>query len=428
VSDLPDLNVTKIAIVGAGFGGLNAARTLAGYDVDVTLIDRHNFHTFQPLLYQVATAGLNAADVAHPVRGVFWKQRNVTFRNGTVTGVDWERRELALDDGAPVPFQGLILAAGAGTNWFGVPGASEHAFPLYSLADAVRLRNHLLAQVEWAVTHPEDAEAALTWVLVGGGPTGVETAGALAELVDHVLIKDFPELDLEHRARIVLVELADALLGPFAPTLQENARHTLEKRGVEVLLGEQVESVGPDEVCLASGLRLASHTVVWAAGVRANALVDVLGLEQGPGGRIVVDETLGVPGHPNVYAVGDVALIPGPDGTPLPGVAQVAIQSGRHAAHQVARTFGRAGQAQPFHYKDKGIMATIGRRAAVAQLPSGLKLKGTLGWWSWLVLHLIYLIGFRNRLSVMIDWTWNYFTWDRGPRLILWTDRPERWQ
>ncbi len=417
---------TRVAVVGAGFGGLNAAKTLAHYDVDVTLLDRHNFHTFQPLLYQVATAGLNAADVAHPVRAVFWKQPNVMFRNATVTGVDWDEQVLAVDEGDPVPFDGLILAAGAGTNWFGVPGASEYAFPLYSLADALRLRNHLLAQVEWADQHPEDAEACLTWVVVGGGPTGVETAGALGELVDHVLSKDFPELDLPRRSRILLVELADALLTPFAAKLQDNAKHTLEKRGVEVRLGEQVASVGPAEVELSSDVRIASRTVVWAAGVRANALVDVLGLEQGPGGRIVVDETLGVPGHPNVYAVGDVAVIPGPDGRPLPGVAQVAIQSGRHAAHQVARTFGRAGPAQPFRYKDKGIMATIGRRAAVAQLPSGLKLQGTLGWWSWLLLHLIYLIGFRNRLSVMVNWTWNYFTWDRGPRLILWTDRPGR--
>jgi NADH:quinone reductase (non-electrogenic) len=417
---------TQVAIIGAGFGGLNAARALKGCDVDVTLIDRNNFHTFQPLLYQVATAGLNAADVAHPVRAVFWKQGNVSFRHAAVTGVDWDQRVLSVDEGDPVPFDGLIIAAGAGTNWFGVPGAAEHAFPLYSLADALRLRNHLLAQAEWADRNRDEADPALTWVVVGGGPTGVETAGALAELVTHVLRRDFPGLDLPRRSRIVLIELADALLGSFAPSLRENARATLAKRGVEVLLGEQVASVGPDEVVLASGPRIPTQTVVWAAGVRAGALVDVLGLEQGPGGRIVVDQTLAVPGQPNVYAIGDVALIPGEDGQPLPGVAQVAIQSGIHAAHSVARTFGQAGPAPPFRYKDKGIMATIGRRAAVAQLPSGLKLRGTLGWWAWLGLHLVYLIGFRNRLSVMVNWTWNYFTWDRGPRLILWTERSNR--
>ena len=416
----------KVAIIGAGFGGLNAARALKGADVEVTLIDRNNFHTFQPLLYQVATSGLNAADVAHPVRGVFWKQPNVTFRNASVTGVDWQEQVLTLDDGDPVAFNGLIVAAGAGTNYFGVPGAAEHSFPLYSLADALTLRNHLLARVEWAHAHPDEAEAALTWVIVGGGPTGVEVAGALAELVHHVLRKDFPGMAIDQRARIVLVELADRLLTPFDPKLSANARRTLEKRNVEVRLDEQVESVAADAVTLAGGERIPAETVVWAAGVRANALVDVLGLEQGPGGRIVVDETLAVPGPPNVYAVGDVALIPDGDGGTLPGVAQVAIQSGRHAAGQLTRTFGRAGHPQPFRYKDKGIMATVGRRAAVAQFPNGFALKGTLGWWSWLVLHLVYLIGFRNRLSVMVNWTWNYFTWDRGPRLILWTDRPRR--
>jgi len=413
----------RVVIIGAGFGGLNAARELKGADVEVTLIDRNNFHTFAPLLYQVATSGLNAADVAHPVRGVFWKQPNVTFRNASVTGVDWEEQVVEVDDGDPVAFDGLIVAAGAGTNFFGVPGAAEHSLPLYSLADALALRNHLLARVEWAHAHPDEADVALTWVIVGGGPTGVEMAGALAELVQHVLRKDFPELDLDRRARIVLVELADRLLTPFVPKLSANARRALEKRSVEVRLDQQVESVAEDAVTLAGGERIPAHTVVWAAGVKASPLAEHLGLPLGPGGRIVVEPTLGVAGHPNVYAIGDVAVIPGEDGRPLPGVAQVAMQSGRHAARQLTRTFGRAGRPEPFHYKNKGIMATIGRRAAVAQFPNGFTLRGTLGWWSWLGLHLVYLIGFRNRLSVMVNWTWNYFTWDRGPRLILWTDR-----
>ncbi|HEY5886398.1 MAG TPA: NAD(P)/FAD-dependent oxidoreductase [Acidimicrobiales bacterium] len=416
----------RVAVIGAGFGGLNAARAFKGVDVDVTLIDRNNFHTFQPLLYQVATAGLNAADVAHPVRGVFWNQANVAFRHASVTGVDWDEQLVEVDDGEPVPYDGLILAAGAGTNFFGVPGAAEHSLPLSSVADSLALRNHLLSRVEWADVHPDEADAALTWVIVGGGPTGVEMAGALAELVHHVLRKDFPDLDLGRRSRIVLVELADRLLTPFAPKLSANARHTLEKRGVGVLLDQQVESVEEDAVTLAGGERIPTDTVVWAAGVKANALVERLGLPLGPGGRIVVEPTLGVPGHPNVYAVGDVAVIPGEDGRPLPGVAQVAMQSGRHAARQLTRTFGRAGSPEPFHYKNKGIMATIGRRAAVAQFPNGFTLRGTLGWWSWLGLHLVYLIGFRNRLSVLVNWTWNYFTWDRGPRLILWADRPRR--
>ncbi|MET0880572.1 MAG: NAD(P)/FAD-dependent oxidoreductase, partial [Acidimicrobiales bacterium] len=380
----------RVVIIGAGFGGLNAARELKGADVEVTLIDRNNFHTFAPLLYQVATSGLNAADVAHPVRGVFWKQPNVTFRNASVTGVDWEEQVVEVDDGDAVAFDGLIIAAGAGTNFFGVPGAAEHSLPLYSLADALALRNHLLARVEWAHAHPDEADAALTWVIVGGGPTGVEMAGALAELVHHVLHKDFPDLDLDRRSRIVLVELADRLLTPFVPKLSANARQALEKRNVEVRLDQQVESVAEDAVTLAGGERIPAHTVVWAAGVKANPLVEHLGLSLGPGGRIVVEPTLGVPGHPNVYAIGDVAVIPGEDGGPLPGVAQVAMQSGRHAARQLSRTFGRAGRPEPFHYKNKGIMATIGRRAAVAQFPNGFTLRGTLGWWSWLVLHLVY--------------------------------------
>ena len=416
----------RVAVIGAGFGGLNAARHLRHADVAVTLVDANNFHTFQPLLYQVATAGLNAADVAHAVRGVFWKQGNVTFRNAAVTGVDWDERVLTVDDGEPVAFDGLVIAAGAGTNHFGVEGAAEHSLPLYSLTEAIALRNHLLDRVEHAHAHPDDAEAALTWVIVGGGPTGVEMAGAMAELIHHVLRRDFPDLDLDHHARVVLVEMADRLLTPFAPKLSENARRTLEHRNVEVRLDVQVDAVTADRVVLAGGEEIPTHTVVWAAGVKANSLVDVLGLEQGRGGRIVVDRTLAVPGRQDVYAVGDVALIPGDDGAPLPGLAQVAIQSGRHAARQLERTARGERAPEPFHYKDKGIMATIGRRAAVAQFPSGFTLRGTLGWWSWLGLHLVYLIGFRNRLSVLVNWTWNYFTWDRGPRLILWTDRPRR--
>ena len=296
---------------------------------------------------------------------------------------------MEVDDGDPVAFDGLIIAAGAGTNFFGVPGAAEHSLPLSSLADALALRNHLLARVEWAHAHPDEADAALTWVIVGGGPTGVEMAGALAELVHHVLRKDFPDLDLGRRSRIVLVELADRLLTPFVPKLSANARQALEKRNVEVRLDQQVESVAEDAVTLAGGERIPAHTVVWAAGVKANPLVEHLGLPLGAGGRIVVEPTLGVPGHPDVYAIGDVAVIPGEDGRPLPGVAQVAMQSGRHAARQLTRTFGRAGPPEPFHYKNKGIMATIGRRAAVAQFPNGFTLRGTLGWWSWLVLHLV---------------------------------------
>lgn len=407
----------RVVVIGAGFGGLAAARRLERTPVDVTLVDRNNFHTFQPLLYQVATAGLNVADVAYPVRGVFHRAGNVDFRRGTVTGVDWEARQLLFDGDPPLAFDNLIVAAGSSPNFFGVPGADTFGFPLYSLEDAARLRNHILDRYERAYVRPELADdGALRIVIVGGGPTGVEVAGAMSDLVGQVLAKDFHKM-APHQA-IVLVQAGDVLLPPFSDGAHEYTKAALEQRGVDIRLGQQVVEIEPTRVHLASGDVLKAHTLIWAAGIRANPLADALDLPQGRGGRIPVGSDLGVTDRPGVYVVGDVAEIDDDSGGHLPQLAQVAIQSGQHAADEVLRR--SAGEPSlPFVYKDKGIMATIGRRAAVVELPNGPKLTGRVAWWAWAVLHLMYLLGVRNRLSVVTNWTWQYFTADRGPRLIF---------
>jgi NADH dehydrogenase len=423
----------KVVIIGGGFGGIHAAEHLRGAAVDVTIVDRHNFNTFQPLLYQVATSGLNAADVAYPIRAMFRRDRNIDVRRALVSGVDWLTNEVVLDgDDDRLPFDYLVVAAGSSVNTFGVPGA-EHAFPLYSLADSVRLRNHLLGLVEAASADRSlIADGALTMVVVGAGPTGVEIAGALVELVRVVFRRDYPRLPIG-RARIVLVDMAPDVLAQFSPVSRRHARQTLKARGVEVILGRSVSSVTPTKVELDDGEVISARTVVWSAGVKASSTGAVLGLPLGPGGRIVVGPDLRVDGHPDVFAVGDGAHIVTPTEpawrlpwqrrrprppAPLPQVAQVAMQSGAHAARQILRDLDDL-PGQPFVYRDKGIMATIGRRSAVTELPFGLALKGTLAWMAWLGLHLFYLLGFRNRASVLLNWAWNYVTYDRGPRLIF---------
>jgi NADH dehydrogenase len=409
----------QVVIVGAGFGGLAAARGLAKAPVEVTIVDQANFTTFQPLLYQVATAGLNAADVAHPVRGLFHKQPNVTFRQGTVTGVDWDRRHVVVDGAEGLPFDHLIVAVGAVATWFGVPGAERHGLPLYTLEDAVTVRNHVVERFEAADADPGLVDhGALTFVVVGGGPTGVEMAGALAELFAVVFRRDYPRLDIA-RARVVLVETRDSLLAPFHASSQRHAAATLRARGVEVRLGESVDEVAGDHVRFASGEVLATQTVIWAAGVRPHPLAEALGLETTRGGRIAVGPDLGVPERPGVWAVGDVAGAPGRrEGELLPQLAPVAMQSGGHVAKQIARLHEGKG-TQPFRFFDRGTMATIGRRAAITELPGGVRLHGTLAWLAWLGLHLLYVAGRRNRASVLLNWAWGYLTWDRGPRIIL---------
>ncbi len=410
----------RVAIVGAGFGGLAAARRLAREPVDVTILDRNNFHTFLPLLYQVATAGLNAADVSYVVRGIVQRLTDVEFRQFDVTGADWDRRELVgVGQAGPgrVAFDHLIVASGSVADYFGVPGAEEHAFPLYSLHDATRLRNHVLARFEAAASDPGLVDAGhLTFVIVGGGPTGVEMAGALAELFQKVLRRDHKTLDVD-RASVILVERLGHLLSPFVEGSRRHAARALADRGVELRLGTSVAEVAADRVRFDGGEEVPCHTLIWAAGVRANPVAEAIGLRPGPAGRVAVDPSLAVPDRPGVWVIGDAAHISAGGGA-LPQLAQVAIQSGDHAAAQIAdRLAGRPPTS--FGYRDKGTMATIGRHAAVAELPGGRVLAGPIAWLAWLALHLVYLIGFRNRASVLVNWAWNYLTWDRGPRLIF---------
>lgn len=415
------VRLPRVVVVGAGFAGLAATRALAGHPVDVTLVDQHNFHTFQPLLYEVATAGLEPADVAYPVRTIFGREPNVTFRHGRVSKVDIDACEVQLTDGSTVPYDHLVLATGAAAGFFDVAGAAEHARPLYTLGDARRLRNHLLATLEAADAHPERFDdGAPTFVVVGGGPTGVETAGALLELLDVSIRRDRLRID-PRRTRVVLVDSADALLTAFDERAGRYAEETLAGRGVDVRLGVGVAEVRPDGVRLSDGEWLAAATVVWAGGVSVDGtLAASLGTRRGRGGRLVVGPDLTLEGHPEIHVVGDAAAVPLRPGSDAlcPQVAQVAIQSGRHAGRQILAELGGR-PSGGFSYRDKGMMATIGRRAAVAQIPRLPVIRGTLGWLAWLGLHLLYLIGFRNRITVMLNWTWRYLDWPSGPRLIV---------
>ena len=412
----------RVVIVGAGFGGMTLVRELADAPVEIVLVDRRNHHLFQPLIYQVATASLEPADIAYPVRGLLAKVDNATFRLGEVTGVDWEERRLELAEGPPIAFDHLVLAAGAETATFGIPGVDEHAFGLKSLADGLRLRDHLLREVERAEGRQEavEEEGALTITICGAGPTGVELAGAAAELFDHVLARDFPELDFS-RSRVVLAEMDESVLPGSSTQQQEYAAEQLRERGVELHLGQPVTEVRAREVELEDGTVIVSGTTVWTAGIQANPLAGALELEQGPQGRVVVDETLAVPARHGTWAIGDVAAVAD---DPHPQLAPVAIQGAKHVAEEIRR-HEQGEPARPFRYRDKGTMATIGRRAAVANLPFGLKLRGTLGWAAWLVLHLLMLLGARNRVSVLTNWAWAYFTWHKPGRLIIGASEPQ---
>ncbi len=402
--------------MGGGFGGIAAARALRSVPVEVTLVDRHNYHGFWPLLYQVATAALGPGDIAHNLRGIFWGDTGIDARMAAVTGIDLDARRVDLDTGPPLFYDSLILAAGSVNDTFGVPGVAENAFPLKSLPDAMALRNHLLEHFEWAHTDPSLVDAGfLTVIVAGGGPTGVEVSGALAELF-RVLERDFPALDVG-RASVVLVEMGDHLLSGFHPSSQAAALRTLRARGVDVRLGTRIAQARCDSVTFDDGSVVPTRTLVWAAGVRANPLADTLGVEQARSGTVVVADDLSVPGHPEVFVIGDMAAAQGAHG-PLPMVAPVAQQGARHVAASIdARLSGRSTRA--FRYRDKGKMATIGRRSAVADLPFGVRLGGTPAWLSWLGLHLVLLVGFRNRAAVLLNWAWNYVTWDRGNRVIL---------
>ncbi len=404
-----------VVVLGAGFAGLSAVRRLGRAGVDTLWVDAHNYHCFLPLLYQVATAGLEPQEIAYPARSILRHLRAVDFRLARVVAGNPAARTLDLASGDRLSYSQLIICAGGAAEDFGVPGVREYAFHLYDLDDARRLRNHVLRTLERAAARDDAEERArlLTFVIVGAGATGVETAGALAEFRRHVVPRDYPRLDTA--IHLIVLEACDYVLPPYPPDLRERARRDLETFGVVVRPGARVERVTEDHVELAGGERIATATVIWAAGIRAATIAAQLGLPTGRSGRLRVEPTLQAVGFPNVFAAGDVALVEGMDRLPL--VAQAAIQQGVHAADNVIR-LRREQPLVPFSYRDKGSMATIGRSRAVANI-KGIHLRGHLAWWAWLVVHLVMLIGFRNRLVVLVDWAWNYFTYDRGLRAIV---------
>jgi NADH:quinone reductase (non-electrogenic) len=410
-------NTQHVAIVGAGFGGLGVAEQLDHVPVEVTLIDQHNYHTFQPLLYQVATSLLNAEDVGAPVRSLFRHQDNVTFRMATVTGIDVPGHEIQLNDGSKISYDYLVLAGGAAVNYFNTPGAAEHAFPLYTLMNAVKLRNRILERFEAADSDPTLIEdGAINFVIVGAGPTGVETAGALSDLFYNLLPRDYHQLATEN-ARIIIVDRGKEVLAAFKDNLRAYAKEELERRRVEVRLGEAVAEVEPTLVRLKSGEEIKAHTLIWAAGVRANPLADMLGLPQGHGGRIKLNPDLSVPDHPEIFVVGDMGEVAS-DEKVLPQLGSVAMQSGEHVGRQITRRLhGEPGK--PFKYWDKGFMATIGRGAAVVELPNKGTLHGPLAYFAWLGVHLALLSGTRNRIETLWNWGWSALTHERAARIII---------
>ena len=410
-----------VVIVGGGFAGQSALDHLAKgkTNVRVTLIDQNLYSTFQPLLYQVATGGLNPGDVAYALGG-FAGPRRARYLQGQLAAVDPGNRVLTLADGRTMSYDYLILAAGVSASYFGIPGAAENSFGLYTRRDSVVLRDHIMAGFERLsadVDHP-DREFAVT--VVGGGATGVELAGTLAELRGTVLRAAFPDID-PSRVHIRLVEMAHELVMPFHEKLRQYTFRQLAKRGVDVRVDTRILSVEPGEVKLGNGQTLRSDLTVWAAGVAASECVSKWGLPQGKNGRITVGPDLRVTGQDRIFAVGDLGIS---EENPSPQLAQPALQEGKHAAEQIKRLLAGQ-QTTPFKYHDKGTMATIGRRSAIVQLAGGLRMTGTLAWLAWLGLHLVYLLGFRNRISTLINLSWRYIAWGHGGAVIVGDEPPD---
>lgn len=402
-----DKMIPTVVIVGGGFGGLNAARALRRAPVNVVLVDRNNYHLFQPLLYQVATAGLEPEEIARPVRAILRRQKNFDFRLVEVNGVDFAQRRLDTSAG-PLPYDFLVLSHGSETNFFGLDSMQQHGLGLKDIPDAVQIRNRVLTSFEQAMleTDPERRRAMLTFIVVGGGPTGVEMAGALSELIRLVLVKDYPRLNIKD-VRILLLEATDKILAAMPERLREAAVKTLWRKWIEVRFNAVVTAYDGALVRLKSGEVIPARTVIWAAGVKARPLVSE--------GRVRVAPTLQHPEHPEVYVVGDVAHLE-EHGQPLPMVAPVAIQMGTHAARNIRHAL-RGEALEPFRYRDQGTLATIGRNAAVADV-YGIKATGFLAWVMWLGIHIVQLIGFRNKLFVLLNWAWDYFFYERAARMI----------
>jgi NADH dehydrogenase len=401
-----DGSAPRVVVAGAGFAGLAAVRQLARAGVHTTLIDRNVHATFQPLLYQVATGGLASGDVAYPLRAAA-RRYGAVFRHGELAGVDPEARQVTLADGTRLGYDYLIVATGVAAAYHGIPGAAEHTLGLYTRRDAIALRDHIIASLDQASR--DSGRDDVTVTLIGGGPTGVELAGTLADLRTITLPALFPEID-PARVRITLIDRSPALLAPFHPALRDYTRRQLERRGVEVRLGTAIAEITHGKIQLSDGTALPSDITVWAAGVAAPAAVGGWGLPQDAGGRILVGPDLRVTGQDRIFTAGDIALT---GGQPLPQLAQPALQMGRHAAGQILRL--DAGQPTvPFRYRGKGTMATIGYRSAVVQLPHQVRARGTAAWLGWLALHLVTLLGGRNRISALISLSWRYLTWRHG--------------
>jgi NADH dehydrogenase len=409
-----------VVVVGGGFGGLQCVRALNRAPAEVLLVDRNNFHLFTPLLYQVATALLNPSDIAYPFRKIFRRSRNLRFRQATVEGVDLDRSILRTRDGGEIPYDTLVLATGSTNDYFGNAALAGHTIGMKSIDEALRLRNHVLACLERASQSGSEAErsAWMTFVIAGGGPTGVEYAGALAELLKIVLGRDFPDLPLE-RSRIVLVEGRDRLLSAFHPKLGGYTAGMLARRGVEVQTSTLVEKSTDELVTLGDGREIPARTIVWSAGVRPLDPTRSEELTRSRSRRIVVDDHLRLRGRPEVFVIGDVASV-GARAGELPMLSPPAMQEGRYVARLIRHRLdgGRDEQRPAFRYVDKGTMATIGRNAAVADL-HGIRLRGFPGWVVWLLVHIYYLIGFRNRAIVLASWGWSYLRRDRPIRVII---------
>jgi NADH dehydrogenase len=411
--DLP-----HVLIVGAGFGGLYAAKALAGAPVRVTVIDRKNHHLFQPLLYQVATAALSPGDIAHPIRAILNRQRNVRVLLAEATGVDLATKKVILSDGE-IPYDYLVLSTGVRHAYFGHKEWEKDAPGLKSLEDALEMRRRILLAFEKAERETNEARrrALLTFVVIGGGPTGVELAGAIAEIARQVMVRDFRAIN-PREARVILVEAGPRILPSYPEDLSAKAEASLMKLGAEVWKGTPVTRIEGDRVQIGEKL-IEAGTTLWAAGVEASPLARSLGVPLDRAGRVLVNPDLTLPGHPEVFVIGDLAALKGKDGRFLPGVCPVAIQQGRY----VARRIRRGGGSEPFEYHDRGSLATIGRAAAVADF-GWIKISGFFAWAAWLFIHIFFLIGFRNRFLVLFQWAWAYFTYQRSARLITGDLRP----